>query len=399
MDGTVLESRFILCSLVLPSLVLSLVYRYMFRSDSSFPHGIPRIGKSPGLFHLRVVEAKEDFFRNSKALLDEGYARYKTSMFLVQTSDLPRLVLSAKYLEELRSLPESIISHRESVCDRFLGYWTGLDAVKQSTLHNEICQTTLVQNLPVLLPRMHEEAVNALEVNMRTASTPTVGYTPFSTYGSVFNMIARINSRVLVGLPLCRDPDWLKVAEGYPQDSVAVAMNLRPYLPWLRWLVYPFLASAKRLKNEYAIAFRKLSPLIMERRKAAEAGHTEEKGKRIDVLQWMIDMGTGSDKKVDIIVRKMMFLTMAGFHAPTATAVHVIYDLCAHPEYLAPLRKEIEDELALEGGRWTLALLRRLKRLDSVIKESQRLNAPGLRRWLQCPETLGRDKTLLTQRG
>lgn len=398
MNYPVLENPFILCTLLISFFAFGLVYRYLVRSDSlSFPHGIPRMGKSPGLLNLHAGAAKDDFLHNSKALLDEGYAKYKLSMFLVQTSDLPRVVLSAKYLEELRSLPESIISHRESVCDRFLGYWTGLDAVKESTLHNEICQTTLVQNLPALLPSMHEEAVNALEDSIGTASTPAVGYTSFDTYGSVFNMIARINSRVLVGFPLCRDPDWLKVAVGYPQDSVAVAMDLRPYLPWLRWLVYPFLASTKRLKNEYAIAFRKLTPLIAERRKATEARHADEKEVHKDLLQWMIDMGTGSDRKVDIIVRKMMFLTMAGFHAPTATAVHVIYDLCAHPEYLEPLRNEIEEELALEGGQWTLALLRRLKRLDSVIKESQRLNAPGLRRWLRCPHPPDRGRVMLTR--
>ncbi len=339
-------------------------------------HGIPQVGKSPSFFSFRATEANGDFFRNGKALLDQGYARYKESMFLVHTSDLPRVVLSQRYLAELRSLPETMLSHRESVCDRFLGYWTGLDAVRQSTLHNEICQTTLVQNLPSLVPSMHEEAVAAIRDNISLNSS--ISSTPFDTYGSIFNMIARINSRILVGLPLCRDPDWLQVAEGYPQDSVAVAMDLRPYFPWLRWAIYPFLDSARRLKNEYAIAHRKLEPLIDERRNVAAARHQGEERK--DVLQWMLDLGTGNDRKKDVIVGKMMFLTMAGFHAPTATAVHVVYDLCAHPNYLAPLRKEIEDELAIEGGVWTLALLRRLKRLDSVIKESQRINSPGLRK-------------------
>ncbi len=374
MDASVfetLQSRLVIY-IVLCSL-LGLAYKLFFNGPS---YRIPRVGKSPGLFSFRAAEAKEDFFRNGKALLDQGYARFKDSMFMVHTSDLPRVAISRKYLEELRSLPETVLSHRESVCDRFLGYWTGLDAVRQSTLHNEICQTTLVQNLPSLVPNMHEEAVTAISDNIRPV--PYTSFTSFNTYGSIFNMIARINSRVLVGQPLCRDPDWLKVAEGYPQDSVAVAMDLRPYLPWLRWAVYPFLASAKRLKNEYAIAHRKLGPLIAERKKAAAAEHRGEKRK--DVLQWMIDMGTGYDRKKDVIVRKMMFLTMAGFHAPTATAVHVVYDLCAHPEYLEPLRKEIQDELTIEGGRWTLALLHRLKRLDSVIKESQRINSPGLRK-------------------
>ena len=338
-------------------------------------YGIPRMGKSPGLFGLRTTKAKEDFFHNSKSLLDEGYTKFKNAgftRFLVQTSDLPRIVLSPKYLEELRNLPENILSHRESVVDRFLGYWTGLDAVRQSTLHNEICQTTLVQNLPALVPSMYEEAMTAINEYMPNNSSDD--FALFSAYGNIFNMIARINSRVLVGLPLCRDKEWLQVAQGYPQDSVAVATDLRQRLPLLRPFIYPFLASAKRLKCEYTIAHRKLRPLI-EKKKAA----SQQDEKPRDILQWMIDMGTGNDRKNDIIIRKLMFLTMAGFHAPTATAVHVLYDLCAHPEYLEPLREEIREGLAAENGQWTLGLLRRLRKLDSVIKESQRVNAPGLR--------------------
>ncbi|MCJ1250222.1 hypothetical protein MMC30_007448 [Trapelia coarctata] len=268
-------------------------------------------------------------------------------MFLVQTSDLPRIVLSAKYLEELRGLPESRISHRESVCDRFLGYWTGLDVVRQSQLHNEICQTTLVQNLPTLLPNMYEEATLAISEFFGDVSAGC--QTPVSSYGSIFNIIARVNSRVLVGFPLCRDKEWLQVSEGYPQDSVAVVTDLRQWTPALRPFVYPFLASTKRLKREYAIANQKLRPLIEERK----------------------------DAKLQKYCRKDA-IPNYGFHASTATAVHVLYDLCAEPEYFQPLRQEIEDSLTANNGQWSLAVLRCLERLDSFIKESQRMNAPGL---------------------
>lgn len=354
--------------------LVSIIYTF-FAKDPL--RGIPRIGKSPGPFGFGTLQAKKDFLHNSKQLLDEGYAKIQNASltgFVVHTSDLPRIVLSPKYLEELRNLPETILSHRESVVERFLGYWTGLDAVRQSTLHNEICQTTLVRHLPALVSGMHEEAIGAISNYMSDASSDA--FTQFSAYGSIFNIIARINSRVLVGQPLCRDEEWLQVAQGYPQDSVAVATNLRQYLPLLRPLVFPFLKSAKRLKWEYAVAHRKLAPLIADRKAASQ----QDKKPR-DILQWMVDLGTGNDQKNDIIIRKVMFLTMAGFHAPTATAVHVLYDLCANPEYFQPLREEIQKELAVENGQWTLGLLHRLRKLDSVIKESQRLNAPGLREY------------------
>jgi hypothetical protein len=60
--------------------------------------------------------------------------------------------------------------------------------------------------------------------------------------------------------------------------------------------------------------------------------------------------------------------------------VHALYDLCAMPEFIEPLREEIRVALLEEGG-WTLAMIQRLKKLDSFLKESQRINHPGLCEW------------------
>ena len=350
-----------------------LVYTFL-RKNQSTP--IPRVGKAPIPFGLKFF-AKKEFLTDALRLLDEGYAKFKDFMFVVQPLDVPRIIISTKYLEELRALPESILSHRESVSDRFLGYWSGLDVVRKSPLHNEICQTTLVQSLPLLINSLHDEATTAIREYI--GEIPPAEQVKLSPYGICFNIIARINSRVLVGLPLCRDKEWLLVSEGYPQDSVMVATILRQ-VPWiLRPLVYPFLGATARLQREYLIANKKLRPLIGRRRAA------KEREKPQDVLQWMIDQASGDDSKTENIIGKMMFVAMASFHASTTAAIHVLYDLCAHPEYLEPLREELEIELAAEKGQWTLGVLNRLERLDSILKESQRMNAPGLCKWtLQC---------------
>lgn len=52
---------------------------------------------------------------------------------------------------------------------------------------------------------------------------------------------------------------------------------------------------------------------------------------------------------------------------------HVLYDLSVHEELHAPLRDEIRSILAEEGG-WTKQGLTKMKKLDSVLKESQRLH-------------------------
>ena len=58
--------------------------------------------------------------------------------------------------------------------------------------------------------------------------------------------------------------------------------------------------------------------------------------------------------------------------------LHCLYDLCTHPEYIQPLREEIEAVLAEGNGKFIKKSITKLWKLDSFIKESQRLSPPGL---------------------
>jgi hypothetical protein len=62
---------------------------------------------------------------------------------------------------------------------------------------------------------------------------------------------------------------------------------------------------------------------------------------------------------------------------------HAIYDLCAMPHYIEPLRSEAQTALAETNGEWDLETVKKLKRLDSFLKESQRLNQSTFRK-LYC---------------
>jgi cytochrome P450 len=58
--------------------------------------------------------------------------------------------------------------------------------------------------------------------------------------------------------------------------------------------------------------------------------------------------------------------------------MHAFYYLATFPEYLEPLRKEVEEVVKSEG--WTKAGLDKMHKIDSFIKESQRLNPIGNRK-------------------
>ena len=105
----------------------------------------PRVGKNP--WRSGLSRARADFFENGKHLTNEGYARYKDSMYWIQTGDMERLVLSNRYLDELRRLSDSYLDSKQAVVERNLGWYNRVDIILKSTAHVDVCRTQLVQNL------------------------------------------------------------------------------------------------------------------------------------------------------------------------------------------------------------------------------------------------------------
>jgi len=54
----------------------------------------------------------------------------------------------------------------------------------------------------------------------------------------------------------------------------------------------------------------------------------------------------------------------------------VLYRLLSHPEYIGPLRQEVEAAVAEEG--WTKAGMDKMRMIDSFLRETQRVDPDGL---------------------
>lgn len=122
---------------------------------------LPRIGKDPK--GLGVAAARDYFLHNGRQLVEEGYTKvgdastyqafrsnvtkYRDSKYVVQTADMERIIISNKYIDELRNLPSTTLDHISAQCDRHLAWWNTLDVVKHSNLHSEVCRVQLNQNL------------------------------------------------------------------------------------------------------------------------------------------------------------------------------------------------------------------------------------------------------------
>ena len=54
------------------------------------------------------------------------------------------------------------------------------------------------------------------------------------------------------------------------------------------------------------------------------------------------------------------------------TVVNVLYRLLSNPEYIEPLRHDVESAVAKEG--WTKAAMDKMHKIDSFLRETQRLD-------------------------
>jgi hypothetical protein len=60
----------------------------------------------------------------------------------------------------------------------------------------------------------------------------------------------------------------------------------------------------------------------------------------------------------------------------------MLYDLAAYQEHVEPLHEELQAVLSEDGGQFRKSTMSKLRKLDSFMKESQRVNPPGLSEYI-----------------
>lgn len=194
--------------------------------------------------------------------------------------------------------------------------------------------------------------------------------------------MAAIVSLMTVGPELSRDELWLTTMIEFLDDLFAGGWELKNYTLSVRPIVARgFVPGIRRVWKHQANARRFLVP-IMQRRRAAEAaakvsGRTYSKPN--DLLQWLMDNAARANPpRTDANVAELCLVVGFGaLHASTITLANVVFDLAAMPEYVDPIRAEWDDAVKSQGGNQA-ATINSLGKLDSFMKESQRLNPVAL---------------------
>ncbi|KAI6115160.1 cytochrome P450 [Pisolithus croceorrhizus] len=325
-------------------------------SKSSNLDHIPSVGYSS--WPLSYVSSFK-YVNNAARILQEGYDKYKGTPFKVPTLNRWVVVVGRQHLEDVKKSTDDELSLVQAANDFMkVDYLIGPE-VNSNSYHISVARIHLTRNLGLYYPDVKDEVHTAFEELLDLKDNVWKSVPAVET---VREIVCRASNRVFVGLPLCRDPDWIDLNSRFAVDVATDAHILNLFPKFLVPLV------SKKLPNTaagIARAMKHLDPLIKERFRHMEEHGDDWSDKPNDILQWLIDEKEESSTRQ--LTLRVLTINFASIH----TFTQALYNLAAYPQYVQPLREEV-DAIIREHG-WTKEAIALMRKVDSFLAETQRL--------------------------
>ncbi|KAF7870566.1 hypothetical protein EAF04_004310 [Stromatinia cepivora] len=331
---------------------------------------LPRVGTNPkaGLFIIQTWWARWKWYKHEHADVIRAYEQSKNTNYVIQKLMGDTIVLAPKFLNELNTLPESKLSSTAALVDSgVMGQYNGVDLLLRDHLTSDICRGPFTRNLGV---DIHSGMAEELHVAIAEHLSESTAGKPITCIGYeiLFSFIHRISSQVFVGKTFAHNPIWTSAVTNLPVDVEITKFLLLPFPAVLRRFVAPLIPQRNRIFQQRKEVRKLLFP------KEGLVGRTRKVNEVNEPSVMKLFLESGKDTDPDSITARLLLLTAAVLHTSSTALTHVISDLCAMPEYIEPLRFEAQTALAQDNGEWRFSTIKKLRRLDSFPKESQRVN-------------------------
>ncbi|KAF7864081.1 hypothetical protein EAF04_007046 [Stromatinia cepivora] len=298
------------------------------------------------------------------------------------------IVLPSKHVDEFSVLPTSVANPTKAHIHNLLGSYTGLSFLRTNNLHHRTVQTKLTPNLNAVTKPIEDELVAYISSEMPNCENK---WLPFNPYKELLMRGARMSGGVFLGLPYCRSPQWLEISTEFTENSelkliicgtseltykaFVTIVTMRSFPTWLHPLLGPILPSVWRGKSHIRRGKVFLAPIFKELLRKSSGGMVKERSEEESVMSRMVETASTSERDPKLMAHLEMVLSLASIHSTQMNAVHVLFDLAAHPEYFDELRKEIHDVYEEDSG-WKKSSYSKLRKMDSLLRECQRFSPP-----------------------
>ncbi|KAI9662176.1 MAG: hypothetical protein M1831_002872 [Alyxoria varia] len=321
----------------------------------------------------------------------------------------PTLVLPASDIHSVYAArPESEVDVWGEMHQMIQAPYTVRDRdIYANNFHMNVVRKQITRSLGLLTADLADEIAVAFKEYFGVDCTE---WKTVKLWDCLLKIVARASNRVFVGLPLCRNEQYLEYLQKYTTSVFRDATIIKAFPTFSRPLVGPLVTIPG--KRYLALCKRSCVPVIVERlqkidRKQKDASfdwNTPD-----DVLQWVIEecQKTKEPRQMEPerIAHRLIKLNVVSIASTAGTITNAILDLySSNPSdgFVDTLREESNRVLAESRGIWTKDALSRLVCMDSAIRESMRFSDFGflaLPRRISAPEGIVLDSGMHIPKG
>ncbi|KAI0147392.1 cytochrome P450 [Xylariaceae sp. FL1272] len=331
---------------------------------------LPIVGAEVGEW-FPLQRAKWRNYKNMKEALETAYHQHSDRACVLPIAGAQNFVhLPKKELQWFLRQPDSDISVTGQIIDGFQFDYTLTDPrLVHEPIHMSVVSGPLTKEIGILIPEIADEVRHVVD---EAWGTNVNSFSDVGVYETIRHIICQATNRVFIGAPLCRNRDLLDAINSFTMD-IPVAATLLHYFPRIiRPLVAPLITLPNRIHTNRALKY--LSPEINRRLNANVAKESPN-----DFLQWSINQGKLQKDpyfaRVNTLGGRILINNFTSIHASSFIMTHTLLDLAAsNRQYIDELRDEITSVLAEHDGKWTKSGLAAMVKVDSTIREAQRLN-------------------------
>ncbi|KAJ7688404.1 cytochrome P450 [Mycena rosella] len=309
------------------------------------------------------------YLRYGKGMIDEGYEKY--SVFRVPLIHRWDVIISgSKLVEELRASKEEELSIREAFNEILQTNMTMGPNILGNPYHISVTRVEMTKNLDARFSEVHDEVVRTFEDHLALQDDE---WKAIPVQATVMQVICRTSNRLFVGLPLCRNRDYLNLNFEFT-ISVVVAAQLINILPgFLRPILGPWISPLKKYLHR---ADQHLGVLVTERLRMENELGNDYSDRPNDLISWLLDVAEGEERTVSALVQRILVINFGAVHTSANTFSHALFDLAAFPSSVEEMREEADQIIKEEG--WSKESVAKMDKIDSFIRESQRYNGNSI---------------------
>ena len=245
--------------------------------------------------------------------------------------------------------------------------------------HEHVVHKNLARRLHKIIPGTWDELQSRIDESW---GSNTEEWKDICVFEDMMATIARASSRMFVGLPLCRDENYLVNMASFAQDVIGCIIALQ-FVPKFLAPIFGRLCAIPN-NIHYKRVSKHTLPLIKQRLEDIKKKDKDPEYKweePDDYITWHIRLaqseGRAKELEPDIISKSLMPINFAAIHTTTFTITNTLFDLLGSDpakDFIEGLREEAERVFRDENGIWSKAALNRLVRADSAIRESMRVS-------------------------